>query len=241
MEFSQYNPHERYRRRSARRTLSVIKVLIVLGLVGVGTFHLGRMQAEQDNRILSQQKQQVDEQINQMEEELTRMRAEARTANIKLHQLQASYNEVLPSGEAQELVQLLKQQLDGGVDPKRMEAVIRSVRPPQNCSKPQTRRFVVKTPAYKGPESRITTAGKEVTISGSGDSAKSSQGKSEAWFDPSKAITVVFMHGEGVSEEKTGHLPLYHSIIIGDKEFRFTISQGEQSFAKIVYDVCDYP
>lgn len=241
MGFSHYNPNERYRRRSARRTLGLMRLLIVTVLVGTGGVYLGRLQSEQDVRILLDQKGKHDKQIEQMQDELTRLRAEARTASIKLHQVQASYNEVLPSGEAQALAQLLKQQLDGGVDPKRLEAVIRSVRPPQNCSEPQTRRFVVATPAYKGPASKVSTAGKEVTINGSGESARSSKGKDEAWFDPSKVVTLVFEREGGEKEEKNGHLPLYHSIIIKDKEYRFTVSPGEQSFAKVTYDICDYP
>lgn len=241
MEFGHYNPNERYRRRSAQRTLALVRLIVITVVVAFAAFHLGRMQSEQDMRVLNSQKGENDAQIEEMRDELTRLRAEARTANIKLHQLQASYNEILPSGPAQELAHLLKQQLDGGVDPKRLEAVIRSVRPPQNCSEPQTRRFVVMTPAYKGPESKVTTAGKEVSISGSGESAKSSKGNAEAWFDPSKGVKLVFVLADGTREEKEGHMPLYHSIIIKDKEYRFTISQGEQSFAKVNYDICDYP
>lgn len=240
MEFGYYNPHERYRKRAARRTAGLIKNIILISLVGAGSFHLGRMQSDQDIFILTDIKNKGDQQIEQMQDEVTRLRAEARTANIKLHQLEASYNEVLPAGDAQQLALLLKEQLEGGVDPKRMEAVIRSVRPPQNCGEPQTRRFVVATPAYKGPQSKVTTAGREVTVSGSGESARSSKGKDEAWYDPAKGVKLAFEQA-GTKEEREGYLPLYHSIIIGDKEYRFTVSAGEQSFAKVTYDVCDYP
>ncbi|MCB1680691.1 MAG: hypothetical protein KDI61_08370 [Alphaproteobacteria bacterium] len=219
----------------------MLRVILLCFMVGGAGFYLGRLQSEQTVRILGEQRKKAESQIEDMQTELTKLRAEAQTANIKLLQAHKSFNEALPEGPMQDLTLLLKEQIEGGVDPKRLETVLRSVRPPQNCSEPQTKRFVVMTPAYKGPESKMTTSEKEITLSGSGESAKNSKGKSEAWFDPSKTVTLIFELKTGVKQKKEGHLPLYHSVILGDKEFRFTITQGEQSFAKVTYDSCDYP
>jgi hypothetical protein len=241
MEVSPYNPYDRYRRRSVRRTQSVLNIVLACVITGGLGFYLGRLQSEQSLKTLYKQKNSSETQIEDLQDQLTRLRAEAQTANIKLLQAHESFSEALPEGPMQELTLLLKQQIEGGVDPKRMETVLRSVRPPQNCSEPQTKRFVLMTPAYNGPQSKMTTNEKEITLTGSGESAKNSKGKAEAWFDPSKSVTLVFETNEGAKQEKKSHLPIYHSIVLGDKEYRFTIAQGEQSFAKVTYDVCDYP
>ncbi len=219
----------------------MLNTVLACALAAGLAFYLGRLQAEQSLRILHEQKKVSETQIEELQDKLTRLRAEAQTANIKLMQAHESFSEALPEGPMQELTVLLKQQIDGGVDPKRLETVLRSVRPPQNCSEPQTKRFVIMTPAYTGPQSKMSTNEKEITLTGSGDSAKNSKGKAEAWFDPSKSVTLAFETNEGAKQEKTGHLPIYHSIILGEKEYRFTIAQGEQSFAKVTYDICDYP
>lgn len=121
-----------------------------------------------------------------------------------------------------------------------MVQIIRAAQPPQNCSQAVNKRFVLSTPSYKGPQSGVTFADGTVTVSGSGDSSISSKQEKEAWFDPGKPITVVFTVIGGKKETKTGLLPLHHTIILGNKEYRFTISEGPRSFIVISSDYCDY-
>ena len=58
--------------------------------------------------------------------------------------------------------------------------------------------------------------------------------------DPAQQVTVRFKNGE-VAETKKGILPLRHSIIVNNREYRFTVEEGSRSFAKVVYDSCAYP
>ena len=217
----------------------MLRVILLCFMVGGAGFYLGRLQSEQTVRILGEQRKKAESQIEAMQTELTKLRAEAQTANIKLLQAHKSFNEALPEGPMQDLTLLLKEQIEGGVDPKRLETVLRSVRPPQNCSEPQTKRFVVMTPAYKGPESKMTTSEKEITLSGSGESAKNSKGKSEAWFDPSKEISISFMMPGGDKQEVSGTLPLYHSVITAGSEYRFSITAGRTSFVDASVQKCE--
>lgn len=127
------------------------------------------------------------------------------------------------------------------MDAKRLESVLLSARPPQNCSDAQDKRFIVKTPVYKGPNSKAALAGNIVVISGTGVSAKNAQGKKEAWFDSGQPVTLTFKVKNSRAHKKTGVLPLYHSVVVENKEYRFTLTEGEKSFVKVTYDHCDYP
>jgi hypothetical protein len=36
-------------------------------------------------------------------------------------------------------------------------------------------------------------------------------------------------------------MPLQHSMVVQNREYRFTIDAGAKSFARITFDSCDYP
>ncbi|MGH1403305.1 MAG: hypothetical protein ACRBDL_03610 [Alphaproteobacteria bacterium] len=241
MSFSLYDPGDRYRRRAAQRMTSLILFTVIISVaVGAG-FWLGQMRARQNTYILQEQNRDLNEQQTTLQDEMTALRAEAQTAMVRLEQLRASYDELLSEGAMSDLVELLKQQLQKGVDPKRLESVILSARPPQNCSDAQSKRFVVITPVYSGPSSKASIGSGVVSISGKGASAQNSKGDKEAWFDPGQPVEIVFHGRNKEPQTKKGVLPLYHSMVMGDKEYRFTVTAGAKSFAKVTYDHCDYP
>ena len=43
------------------------------------------------------------------------------------------------------------------------------------------------------------------------------------------------------TDNKAGIMPLHHSVVSGNREYRFTIEEGARSFAKVTFDSCDYP
>ena len=159
---------------------------------------------------------------------------------MRYEKLQEEVQSVLPEGPVQDLVSLVREQLKQGMDPERLSFVIRSARPPTGCVDPQSKRFVVNTPAYNGPKSIALIADGLIEISGSGSSARNSKNKPEAWYDPAKRVGINFKHNNKV-ETKKGTLPLRYSVVSGDREYRFTIEAGTKSFARIMYDSCSYP
>lgn len=241
MSFSSYNPSDRYRQRSARRITSMLTFIFVFAVIfGMG-FWAGGVRSQQDMYILKEEKRVLSEERDLVQADMTKMRAEAQTATVRLEQLRANYDELLGDGPMKNFVSLVRQQIDEGVDVKRLESVILSARPPQNCSNPQSKRFIVKTPVYKGPSSSAALPKNLVVITGTGKPAKNAQGKKEAWFDPGQPIDLTFdVKGQEVQKKK-GVLPLYHSVVIEDKEYRFTLTAGDKSFVKVAYDYCDYP
>jgi hypothetical protein len=103
------------------------------------------------------------------------------------------------------------------------------------------KRFVVSTPAYKGPKSEITIAEGALVMRASGVSSTNASGQPEAWFDPTQEVTFEFTMQGGAVETKSGVMPFNHSIVVGNREYRLAISEGARSFAKVTLDSCDYP
>ncbi len=241
MSFSSYNPNDRYRQRAAQRTMRLIIFTFFFSIVFGAGFWAGGLRSKQDMYILQEEKRIIGEERDKMQAEAIKIRAEAQTATVRLEQLKTNYDELFGDGPMKNLVELLRKQLDQGVDDKRLESVILSARPPQNCSDPQSKRIIISTPVYKGPSSKAVLPKGVVVITGKGQSTQNSKGQKEAWFDTRKPIELSFKIKGGRVETKKGILPLYHSVITGDKEYRFTIKAGNKSFVKITYDYCDYP
>lgn len=241
MSFSSYDPHTRYRRRSIDRFVRFAFTTVVLLFAGGVGFWLGQQGDAQRVSSLKQRLADIEAQKSKAEAVLMELRTEAQTATMRYERLQSDIKEQVPDGPMQELVALLRKQLEEGMDPARLSFAIRSARPPRNCSEAETRRFVVTTPAYQGSESAVEIAESGISVSGKGVSVKNKEGKPEAWYDPAKQVSISFKV-RGVEERlKTGVMPLRHSIVVGAREYRFSIEPGARSFAKVTFDSCDYP
>ncbi len=242
MSLSSYNPRDRYRERSVKRFNRAILLLILLGGCVATGFVVGRQNATVQLATLKQDMIQRDKQLKDLQTELTTVRADAQTAASRLELLRAQYEKDLPQGgPTREIFEMVRKQIDDGMAPERLAFVIRSARPPRNCSDPSSKRFVARTPAYKGPSSVVTVGEGAVTIEGTGVSARGRAGQVEAWFDPNQKVSVIFKTADGEEEKKEGVLPFQHSIIASGREYRFTLSEGEKSFVKVTFDSCDYP
>ncbi len=240
MSFSAYNPYDRYKKRSAKRISRFIIFSFIFTIIfGIG-YWVGGMRYHQKIYILEEQNKILIEENSAVKDDIVSMRAEAQTANVRLEQLKASYNELLSDGDMRDIVKLVRKQIEQGVDAQRLKSVIISARPPQNCSDPKSKRFIVVTPVYKGPSSVASING-VIFISGTGVSSKNDKGNKEAWFDARQPVKITFKEKGKEPEYKEGVLPIHHSMIIGDKEYRFTITKGAKSFAKVTFDYCDYP
>lgn len=240
MSFLLRSHHDRYRERARNdfyRGIGIFASIAIAILIGYAG---GQKQYSQEMRRIRTQNKQLQETAFSSEQKVTHLEADLQTMNIKFQQLQGQYERDVPKGDLGLMTALIKEQLDKGLSVERMIQIIRAAQPPQNCSQPVNKRFILSTPAYKGPESAVTFADGAISISGTGEPSINSKQEKEAWFDPGKPITVAFAVTGGKSEGKTGLLPLHHTIILRDKEYRFTISEGPRSFIVISSDSCDY-
>lgn len=240
MSLSSYNPSTRYRERSMQRMTNAISMIIVIGLSASVGFWLGKQYGVERAISLKDQVEALTKERNLLQGNVTELRAEAQTANTRYEQIKAEYNAVLPEGPMQDLTRLVKEQLDQGMAPERLSFVIKSARPPTDCTDPETKRFVVSTPTYTGPDSSASVADGAIIIKAKGASASNKEGKPEAWYDPAQNVEVTFTSSNG-TEVKKGMFPIRHSVVTGNREYRFTVEEGAKSFAKVTFDSCAYP
>lgn len=240
MSFVLRSHHDRYRQRARE---SFVRTLLVCALLA-GTLICGYLIGQQRQKLaLSQTKivlRDVRERAEQSEAAMTALRSKNETLSIALQQLQTSYNNKIPQGDLLNLMNLVQEQLDKGMSVERISQILKAARPPQNCSAPLSKRFILSTPAYEGPESKITFAEGAITVSGNGEASINSSGSKEAWFDAGKKVKITFTQTGGLQEIKEGILPLHHTIIRNDKEYRFSVSEGPRSFVVVTSDSCDY-
>lgn len=238
-----YNTRKRYRQRSRERLSFLIKASLVIAVICLVAVWVGKNYGSGETSSLEQKVSSQDKKIESLQEELLSVRADSQTAISRYIQLREEVSKELPNeGPLRELVALIRERLDEGMDPERLRFIVQSARPPRNCTDAATKRFVVQTPNYKGPKSGVSLGDNDViSVLGKGLAAKDSEGEGEAWFDPAKPVAITFATDSGLSETKKGVFPIYHSLVVGDKEYRFTIDEGTQSFAKVTFDHCDYP
>lgn len=242
MSIGQYNPKARYRDRAIQRFNKTLLLCVLMGGAFTAGFFIGGQNAVVNNGTLKLEIEDLNGRLKTLQDQLTTVRAEAQTSASRLEQLKSQYEKDLPQdGPMRDIVEMVKKQIDDGMAPDRLAFVIRSARPPRNCSDPASKRFMIKTPAYKGSDSVVSVGEGAVVVSGVGASSKSRVGQVESWFDPTQEVQVTFKTSTGEAETKSGVLPLQHSVIAGGKEYRFTLTEGEKSFVKVTFDSCDYP
>jgi hypothetical protein len=242
MAIGQYNPRNRYRDRAIQRFNKGILFFVAMAACFGFGFFIGGQNAVVQNGTLKMEVEDMSGKLETLQDELTTVRAEAQTATSRLEQLKSIYEKEMPQeGPLREIVEMVRQQIADGMAPERLAFVLKSARPPRNCSDPSSKRFIIKTPAYKGAESIVTVGEGAVVISGKGSSAKTRDGQLESWYDPTQPVDLIFKTSGGETESKSGLLPFQHSIISKGKEYRFTIAEGEKSFVKVTFDSCDYP
>jgi len=231
----------RYKERSIRRFNKALLFVVIIGAILTLGFVLGREHAAIKLKTLEIEVTDKDARIKKLQDDMTATRAEAQTATSRFEQLKAQYEKELPpSGPIHDIVDMVRKQIDSGMPPERLAFILRSARAPSNCSDPATKRFIIKTPAYKGAESNISVGEGAVIVSGTGVSSRSKVGQLESWYDPTQLITVTFKKADGETEKKTGTLPFQYSLIAMGREYRFNFSEGEKSFVKVTFDSCEY-
>lgn len=238
---SLYDPSSRYRRRAAERKRKTVTFMVFLALFAMFFYWLGGQVVRSSEVAYKQRAMELKQEKADLETRLTGLDADLQTLKMEYEKLQTQYNEEVPTGDWKDLSLMVKKQLDDGIGKDRLEFVIQSARPPRNCTNPETKRFVTRTPFYRGPDSFVAFVDGSMTITGEGEAAVSSNGQPEAWFDPGKPVKITFTRIGGKKVVKEGLLPIHHSIVVGDKEHRFTIAKGKRSFINVTADSCDYP
>lgn len=241
MNFMMYESGSGSRRRQAERRRKMIFRTIIFMLICAFFFWWGGESVLSGQEAYKQQATQLKNEREDLEEKITSLQSEVQSTTIRYQQLEAKYQQEVPQGAFKDLTDLVKKRLDAGISPERLSFIIDQASPPKNCSAATAKRFVVKTPVYSGPHGTVAFGNGAITVTSEGKSAIGSTGSPEAWYDPGKSVTVKFIELGGKETVKEGLLPIQHAMVVGNKEYRFTVAAGERSFITVTSDSCDYP
>ena len=241
MNFILQDPGGRYQRRAAAARRRFILLVCLVGFFCFIAYRMGAANMRDEEAAYKQQAAALQAQKDDLEQKITALRSTVQSTQVRYQQLQAQYQQDVPSGVFKQMTDAVKQQLDDGIKPERLLYVIQSVHPPRGCTHPVTKRFVMQTPVYKGPHGNVSFGKGAVTITGEGVPSVNPSGREDAWYDPGKPVTVTFTAAGGKSATRHGLLPIEYSVVVGKKEYRFTVAAGERSFIRVTSDSCDAP
>ena len=235
------NHHDRYKARGRQQMRQVFFVVLLFVAASIAAYNLGQLHQKNLVKRYESDWQTLEARAEKAEAAKIDLQTNLQTLGMAHQQLEDTYKKDVPQGDLGLLTSLIKEQLDKGTSVDRLAFVIRQAQPPQNCTSPIAKRFILQTPNYKGPKSSVSFADGAITLTGSGSANQATDGTVEAWFDPGKRVAITFTQLGGQQKTVAGLLPLHHTIIINGKENRFTVSEGPRSFVLITADQCDYP
>lgn len=235
------NHHDRYKQRSQSQRRQFLFLIVALIAICTLAYNMGQLRNENLVKRYQTEWQTLQARAERAEATKIDLETNLQTLSLAHQQLEDTYKKDIPQGDLGLLTSLIKEQLDKGTSVDRLAFVIRQAQPPQNCTQPVSKRFILQTPHYKGPKSSVSFADGTITVTGDGIANQSTDGTADAWFDPGKRVRIIFTQLGGQAKVVDGLLPLHHTIIINSKEHRFTVSEGPRSFVLITADQCDYP
>lgn len=227
----------RLRRRRRIRWIAVRWVLATVTLAGTAAFAY-QVGLSQDQHQLAEVGAQADDlavKLADLQQRNTALQADVVIAEKRLREAQSE----IPSGPVAGLLAQVQEKLDAGVDIERLRFLVKAAANTENCSgQPATKRFMVQTPLFAGANDSVSFADGTITITARGESAVNAGGNAEAWFDPAQSIKLTLTQVGGKVSEVSGKLPLYTSVVVGDRENRFAATNGPQGFVQVTGERC---
>ena len=244
MALRSYRNRTRGRRR--RKILGgLLFALLVAGvLFGAGYYawrtgeHLAARQVVRLNAEIAR----LNEVVTGQAAEIAALQGDLAAAETRAAELAELYQRDVPRGALGALTDLARERIDAGIEVDRLRFVIANARNDSPCrGEPETRRFLVRTPLASGANDAVAFAKGAVTVTAEGFAATDENGNAEAWFDPDRPVRVQFVRLGGEASVTAGVLPLHQSLVIDDRELRFSVIATTRGFVEVTADVCDYP
>lgn len=243
MSYGYWESDQRYRRRFfAGAVRMAIYLAVLLGVAALGyQIGLDDNKAEDDGlraqvaRLRAEAQAAVDARI-EAEGVALRARADAQ-------RWQQRFEAEVPDGPPRELLAQIQKRLAEGLPAERLAVAIAAAGPPHDCTPPEAKRFMVKTPIT--PDSAplaITLGGGALVVTATGPSERTADGRPEAWFDPAQPITLKMtpLGGAGAGEV-SGVLPLHTSFVAGGLEHRLSVTAANRGFVQVAAERCKLP
>lgn len=241
MSLGLYDYDRRYRRRFWAGFIKFVLFILLLVGVGLFTYQIGVEQFKERDASLRQEVANLQAERDRYYNLAQQLRQAQLNAEARVSELETRLARELPQGALADLVKLVARRLSEGLSVDRLSFVIAQAEEQRNCTAAEVKRFVVSTPLVRNTANTVSFGNGAVTVSGSGRSATNASGAPEAWYDPALPLEVTITTHGGKQTVAEGTLPIHHSVVIDDYEYRVTIVPGNRSFAEVTADRCPYP
>lgn len=231
---------ERRRRRGRTRVLRVLfTVVFVSAALGVAFYFGGEHAAGQIEALNAR----VAE-LTRTSDRLAKTKGEAEAAltqaRAAYQQLEQRYAREVPKGAAQEIQRQVQIKLEEGVSAPRITAMVAMLEPKRSCNAPETRRFYVKVPLYRGGGTEVAFGGL-LRVRAQGEAALSPRnGAPTAYYDPEKPVEASLAAGDS-ERHVQGPLPLEQTIVGAGFEWRVRLARGSRGFVNATVERCKFP
>jgi hypothetical protein len=238
---SLYDSDRRYRRRFWGGLTRFV--------IGAGLFSATAIVAYQvgiedlDSRVHGYQEAIYDLETRQglLEQENADLRLSTEQARLAVEEWERRYAADVPDGERRRMLDLVTERLDGGLSADRLAFLIRSADEARDCEPTESKRFLVQTPLHDGRNTTVSFASDAIVVTATGVSARTSDGRPQAAFDPAEPVTVRITRIDGEILEVAGVLPMQESMVHGGKEYRLQLRAGDAGFVQVAAERCAYP
>jgi hypothetical protein len=236
-------------RRSRRRqallgTARLVGVALAIGGGALASYQIGRSQSRIEVARFESDLSALQELNRLLSERAASAEQRAEAAITRAARLQRSYDADVPQGPTKDLLDLLQQRLKDGVPAARLEFLLREARVERKCDPPsETKRLLVHTSVTPTTAATAGFAKNQITVTVEGTPQRKPDGRTDPIFDPQQPVTLHFLRiGRDVAKTE-GRLPLSHSLVLGDREFRFTAKAVDKPAGQVelIAQVCDFP
>lgn len=237
--------HERRAKRRRKFWWGVFKWLValaIIGALGVKAYYTGSDIAQRDLLAEQEKTARLTGELAEVNRSVADLQAQLANAKRSAGDWQKKYEADVPTGQLKEVLDIASAKLGKGVGMDRLRFLIGSAQNERSCDNaPVSKRFFVGTDLYSGANDSVTFAQSAITITAKGQSAKDAAGNVEAWYDAAQPLDVNFTLLGGENIQASGKLPLHHSVVVNNSEYRFSLTEGARGFVVISGDRCDYP
>jgi hypothetical protein len=237
--------HRRRSRRNEERrkhlfaaTLRLAIAAAVFGVVAYYAYEAGFRVAASEVASLKEEVKQAVATAQTRETQAEADRAALVEARKQADDYKALYEQEKPTDDLRDLTAILRGKLAEGMDAHRLGLAIKSARNPRGCEVLGTKKFLVRTPHYKGPEAITLARFDDMAISAEGVGAN---GGHEQWFDPDRPVTVRVSASGAKTAELAGNLPIEHALAVKNSEYHFTVTAANaRGWVEVLTERCDF-
>lgn len=228
----------RQREQSRKFWMGLVKFGVFMGVVGATAYYAyeaGTQLSAQEITELKAEIARLSETESSQQARIGELESGLTAAEQVAADYRARYEEVAPE-EVRGVLEQVHAKIEAGLSPDRLAFVVSQAQPPRNCTDAENRRFLAKTENFDGANTWVRF-NDLITVTATGAAANDGR---EQWYDPAKPVTVTFSPLGEREEQVTGQLPIQHSMVFKNKEYRFTAAPGARGFVEVTADWCDY-